>query len=313
MFSSRAGRGFARAALCALLFTARPAVPAPAAGALLLHDCRLEHPAGLASVAARCGQLAVPENPAEPAGRSLLLAVAVVPALDRAHALEPLFIIAGGPGQAASGFYAGYAPAFGGILRRHDLVLVDQRGTGSSARLDCQMPADLELGTPSVARLQALSAACRAALPGRPPYYTTSVAVRDLEAITGQKVVITRAKKSISNFKLREKMPIGCRVTLRSTIMYEFLDRFISVTIPRIRDFRGLSDKSFDGRGNYTIGIKEHTVFPEIDVDKITKIFGMDITFVTTATTDQESYELLKAFGMPFVKREQVLETPKAQ
>ncbi|MEI8296784.1 MAG: alpha/beta hydrolase [Pseudomonadota bacterium] len=183
MFSSRAGRGFARAALCALLFTARPAVPAPAAGALLLHDCRLEHPAGLASVAARCGQLAVPENPAEPAGRSLLLAVAVVPALDRAHALEPLFIIAGGPGQAASGFYAGYAPAFGGILRRHDLVLVDQRGTGSSARLDCQMPADLELGTPSVARLQALSAACRAALPGRPPYYTTSVAVRDLEAV----------------------------------------------------------------------------------------------------------------------------------
>jgi large subunit ribosomal protein L5 len=137
-------------------------------------------------------------------------------------------------------------------------------------------------------------------------------AQRDLEAIVGQKVVITRAKKSISNFKLREKMPIGCRVTLRRGMMYEFLDRFISVTIPRIRDFRGLSDKSFDGRGNYTIGIKEHTVFLEIDVDKITKIFGMDITFVTTAKTDQEAYELLKAFGMPFVKREEVLEPAKA-
>jgi large subunit ribosomal protein L5 len=137
-------------------------------------------------------------------------------------------------------------------------------------------------------------------------------AVRDLEAIVGQKVVITRAKKSISNFKLREKMPIGCRVTLRRGIMYEFLDRLISVTIPRIRDFRGVSDKSFDGRGNYTIGVKEHTVFPEIDVDKITKIFGMDITFVTTARTDQEAYELLKAFGMPFVKRQEVLEPAKA-
>ena len=134
-------------------------------------------------------------------------------------------------------------------------------------------------------------------------------AARDLEAIVGQKVVITRAKKSISNFKLREKMPIGCRVTLRRTHMYEFLDRFISVSVPRIRDFRGLSDKSFDGRGNYTIGIKEHTVFPEIDVDKITRVFGMDITFVTTAKTDQEAYELLRAFGMPFVKRQEVLET----
>jgi large subunit ribosomal protein L5 len=104
-------------------------------------------------------------------------------------------------------------------------------------------------------------------------------------------------------------MPIGCRVTLRRAHMYEFLDRFISVSVPRIRDFRGLSDKSFDGRGNYTIGIREHTVFPEIDVDKITKVFGMDITFVTTAKTDQEAYELLKAFGMPFVKRQEVLET----
>jgi large subunit ribosomal protein L5 len=138
-------------------------------------------------------------------------------------------------------------------------------------------------------------------------------AVRDLEAITGQKVVVTRAKKSISNFKLREKMPIGCRVTLRRAQMYEFLDRFISVTIPRIRDFRGLSDKSFDGRGNYTIGVKEHTIFPEIDVDKITKVFGMDITIVTTARTDQEAYELLKAFGLPFVKRQEVLETQQAK
>ncbi|MEW6509996.1 MAG: 50S ribosomal protein L5 [Bacteroidota bacterium] len=137
-------------------------------------------------------------------------------------------------------------------------------------------------------------------------------AARDLEAIVGQKVVITRAKKSISNFKLREKMPIGCRVTLRRAHMYEFLDRFISISVPRIRDFRGLSDKSFDGRGNYTIGIKEHTVFPEIDVDKITKVFGMDITIVTTARTDQEAYELLRSFGMPFVKRQEVLETSKA-
>ena len=138
------------------------------------------------------------------------------------------------------------------------------------------------------------------------------VAAKDLEAIVGQKVVITRAKKSISNFKLREKMPIGCRVTLRRTVMYEFLDRFISVTVPRIRDFRGLPDTSFDGRGNYTIGIKEHTIFPEIDVDKIARIFGMDITFVTTARTDEEAQELLRAFGMPFVKRQEVLETPKA-
>jgi large subunit ribosomal protein L5 len=138
------------------------------------------------------------------------------------------------------------------------------------------------------------------------------VAARDLEIIVGQKPVITRAKKSVSNFKLREKMPIGCRVTLRKARMYEFLDRFISITVPRIRDFRGLSDKSFDGRGNYTVGIKEHTVFPEIDVDKIARLFGMDITFVTTAKTDQEAFELLRAFGMPFMKREEVLETGKA-
>jgi large subunit ribosomal protein L5 len=137
-------------------------------------------------------------------------------------------------------------------------------------------------------------------------------AAKDLESIVGQKVVITRAKKSISNFKLREKMPIGCRVTLRRTIMYEFMDRFISVSVPRLRDFRGLPDTAFDGRGNFTIGVKEHTIFPEIDVDKIVRIFGMDITFVTTARTDEEAYELLKAFGMPFVKRQEVLATPKA-
>ncbi len=139
------------------------------------------------------------------------------------------------------------------------------------------------------------------------------VAARDLEIIVGQKPVITRAKKSVSNFKLRENMPIGCRVTLRQARMYEFLDRFISITVPRIRDFRGLSDKSFDGRGNYTVGIKEHTVFPEIDVDKIARLFGMDITFVTTAGTDQEAYELLRAFGMPFMKRQEVLEAAEAE
>jgi large subunit ribosomal protein L5 len=136
--------------------------------------------------------------------------------------------------------------------------------------------------------------------------------VRDLEAITGQKVVVTRSKKSISNFKLREKMPIGCRVTLRRARMYEFLDRFVAVAVPRIRDFRGLSDKSFDGRGNYTIGIKEHTVFPEIDIDKIARVFGMDVTIVTTARTDEEAYELLKALGFPFVKRQEVLSTQEA-
>jgi large subunit ribosomal protein L5 len=131
----------------------------------------------------------------------------------------------------------------------------------------------------------------------------------DLELIVGQKVVITRAKKSISNFKLREKMPIGCRVTLRKARMYEFMDRFVAIAVPRIRDFRGLPDRSFDGRGNYTIGVKEHTVFPEIDVDKVARVFGMDITFVTTAKNDQEAYELLKAFGMPFVKRQEVVPT----
>ncbi len=128
--------------------------------------------------------------------------------------------------------------------------------------------------------------------------------VRELTVITGQKPAITRAKKAISNFKLREKIAIGCKVTLRSGKMYEFMDRLISLAIPRVRDFRGVPDKSFDGRGNYTLGLKEQIIFPEIDVDKIERVFGMDITFVTTARTDEEAYELLKGFGMPFRKRE---------
>jgi large subunit ribosomal protein L5 len=134
------------------------------------------------------------------------------------------------------------------------------------------------------------------------------VAVRELELITGQKVAITKSKKAISNFKLRENLPIGCRVTLRRAHMYEFLDRFISVALPRVRDFRGVSDKSFDGHGNYTFGVKEQIIFPEIDVDKVTRITGMDITFVTTANTDPEAYELLKELGMPFVKRQEVIQ-----
>jgi len=135
--------------------------------------------------------------------------------------------------------------------------------------------------------------------------------VKDLELILGQKVVLTKAKKAISNFKLREGLPIGVRVTLRSAHMFEFLDRFISVAVPRIRDFRGFSDKSFDGHGNYTLGIKEHIIFPEIDIDKASKVFGMDVTFVTTAKTDQEAYSLLKEFGMPFEKREATIEQNK--
>ncbi len=128
------------------------------------------------------------------------------------------------------------------------------------------------------------------------------VVTKELEMIAGQKPVVTKAKKAISNFKLREGMPVGVRVTLRRQRMFEFFDRLINIAMPRIRDFKGLSDKSFDGRGNYTLGVKEQIIFPEIDVDKITKIFGMDITFVTTAETDKEAYELLKAFGVPFVK-----------
>ena len=124
--------------------------------------------------------------------------------------------------------------------------------------------------------------------------------VEELTQITGQKAVATKAKKSISNFKLREEMPIGARVTLRGQKMYEFFDRLMTVALPRVRDFRGIRDKGFDGRGNYTLGVKEQIIFPEISIDKVNKISGMDITFVTTATTDEESYELLKAFGMPF-------------
>ncbi|HET9137119.1 MAG TPA: 50S ribosomal protein L5 [Candidatus Kapabacteria bacterium] len=129
-------------------------------------------------------------------------------------------------------------------------------------------------------------------------------AVRDIEQILGQKSAVTKSKKSISNFKLREGQSIGCKVTLRRERMYEFFDRLVTLAIPRIRDFRGVPDKSFDGRGNYTLGIKEQIIFPEIDVDKVSRITGMDITFVTSATTDEEAYELLKAFGMPFRKRE---------
>ena len=128
------------------------------------------------------------------------------------------------------------------------------------------------------------------------------VALDELTRITGQKAVPTISKKAISNFKLRENMPIGARVTLRGNNMYEFLDRFISVALPRVRDFKGVNNKSFDGRGNYSIGINEQIIFPEIDIDKITKITGMDITFVTTASTDAEAYELLKGLGIPFRK-----------
>jgi len=128
--------------------------------------------------------------------------------------------------------------------------------------------------------------------------------VKELEAITGQKPAVVKAKKSVSNFKLREGMNIGVRVTLRNARMYEFLDRFINVSIPRIRDFRGLSDRSFDGRGNYTIGVKEQIIFPEINVDNVNRISGMDITFVTSANTDEESFELLKSFGLPFITKQ---------
>jgi large subunit ribosomal protein L5 len=129
-------------------------------------------------------------------------------------------------------------------------------------------------------------------------------AVRDLESVTGQKPSIRKAKKAISNFKLREGVNIGAMVTLRKERMYEFLDRLVNIALPRVRDFRGLSDKSFDGRGNYTIGVKEQIIFPEINVDKITKVLGMDITIVTTAKSDNEAYDLLQAFGVPFRRKE---------
>lgn len=127
--------------------------------------------------------------------------------------------------------------------------------------------------------------------------------VDNVAKITGQQPVKTRSKKSISNFKLRQGMPIGCKVTLRKRIMFEFLDRLINLALPRTRDFQGVPDKSFDGRGNYTLGIREHTIFPEINTDNVDKVHGLDITFVTTAETDEEAYALLNGFGMPFVKR----------
>jgi large subunit ribosomal protein L5 len=127
-------------------------------------------------------------------------------------------------------------------------------------------------------------------------------AVEELATITGQKPVVTRAKKSIAGFRLREGMPIGAKVTLRGERMYQFLDKLVSVSLPRVRDFRGVSKKSFDGRGNYTLGVKEQLIFPEIDYDKVSKVRGMDIVIVTTANTDEEARELLTQFGMPFQK-----------
>ena len=129
-------------------------------------------------------------------------------------------------------------------------------------------------------------------------------AVNDLTTISGQKPLIRKAKRSISNFKLREGVPIGAQVTLRNIRMYEFLDRLFNVAIPRVRDFRGISDRGFDGRGNFTLGIREQIIFPEINYDKVVKMRGLNVTFVTTAKTDEEAYELLKEFGMPFRKRE---------
>jgi large subunit ribosomal protein L5 len=126
------------------------------------------------------------------------------------------------------------------------------------------------------------------------------VAVDELTTISGQKAVPTMSKKDISNFKLRKNMPIGARVTLRGVKMYEFLDRLVSVSLPRVRDFKGINDKAFDGRGNYTLGVTEQIIFPEIDIDKVNRITGLDITFVTTANTNEEAYELLKEMGMPF-------------
>ena len=127
-------------------------------------------------------------------------------------------------------------------------------------------------------------------------------AVSDLEKISGQKPVVTKAKKSVANFKIREGMPIGCKVTLRGERMYEFADRLINLSLPRVRDFRGVNPNAFDGRGNYALGIKEQLIFPEIDYDKIDKVRGMDIIFVTTAKTDEEARELLAQCGMPFAK-----------
>ena len=126
------------------------------------------------------------------------------------------------------------------------------------------------------------------------------IALEELTTITGQKAIATMSKKDISNFKLRKNMPIGARVTLRGEKMYEFLDRLIAVSLPRVRDFKGINEKSFDGRGNYTMGVTEQIIFPEIDIDKVNRITGLDITFVTSANSDEEAYELLKELGMPF-------------
>ena len=127
-------------------------------------------------------------------------------------------------------------------------------------------------------------------------------AVKDLEIITGQKAVLTRAKNSVANFKIREGMPIGCKTTLRGEKMYDFMDRLVNLALPRVRDFRGVSADSFDGRGNYALGIKEQLIFPEIEYDKVEKVRGMDVIVVTTAKTDEEARELLRLFGMPFAK-----------
>ena len=127
-------------------------------------------------------------------------------------------------------------------------------------------------------------------------------AVKDLETITGQKVVLTRAKNSVANFKIREGMPIGCKTTLRGEKMYDFMDRLVNLALPRVRDFRGVSADSFDGRGNYALGVKEQLIFPEIEYDKVEKVRGMDVIVVTTAKTDEEASELLRLFGMPFAK-----------
>ena len=127
-------------------------------------------------------------------------------------------------------------------------------------------------------------------------------AIADMEKIAGQKAVVTRAKKSVANFKIREGMPIGCKVTLRGEKMYEFVDRLINLALPRVRDFRGVNPNAFDGRGNYALGIKEQLIFPEIEYDKIDKVRGMDVIFVTTAKTDEEARELLTQFNMPFAK-----------
>ena len=128
-------------------------------------------------------------------------------------------------------------------------------------------------------------------------------AVSDMTLIAGQKPIITKAKKSVANFKLREDMPIGCKVTLRKSQMFQFADKFINIALPRVRDFRGVSDKSFDGRGNFSIGVKEQLIFPEIEYDKVDQIRGMDIVFVTTAKTDEEARELLRFLGMPFTQQ----------